>query len=135
MSSTSKKKVYQENVRMLKSSMKAIKMEEITPIHQRYDVENSEKSRTSYNCHIALPPSFSCSDYALHGSHVLCKHILFDVSFTQHVVENQLAKTFEEQFVRERKSIPRLKKSSSEILKSHKNFNEKQIVAYHLKGR
>ena len=139
-----------ETVQKLKFSMKVIKMEEITPIHHRYDVQNSVKSRTSYNCHIGLQPSCSCSDYALHGSDVYCKHILFvlyfglnvtdfdvlkDVSFSQDVVEELLAKTFDKDLFREKKSLPRPRKSSSEILKSHKNFNDKQIATYHLKGR
>ena len=64
-----------ETVRKLKFSMKVIK------IHHRYNIENSEKSHTSYNCHIGLQPSCSCSDYAFNGSDVLCKHILFVLYF------------------------------------------------------
>ena len=106
-----------ETVRKLKLSMKVIKMEEISPIHHRYDVQNSVKSRTSYNCHIGLQPSCSCSDYALHGSDVYCKHILFvlyfglnvtdfdvlkHVSFSQDIVEDLLAKTFDKDFLGKR---------------------------------
>ena len=60
-----------------------------------------------------MQPSCSRSDHALHGSHVLCKHLLFllyfgrnttdfdvlkHVSFTEDGVEDLLAKTFDKQW-------------------------------------
>ena len=84
---TSTEKMFVNNtktVRKVKYSMKVNKMEEITQIDHRYDVENSEKSRTSYNCHISLQPSCSYSDYAPHGGHfLLCKHIVSFIFWTK----------------------------------------------------